>query len=229
MNKDENIKDKILVESIKAFLTRGFRGTTTRELTDAAGVAKGTLYWHFKGKDEILDGILEKFLKEFIGGIQEAVASCSGKFLAKFKAFFKFGSEFSRDNRELMLVFQTLLGEIAGTDSKAAFKMKSIQNNYEDFVTMLLDQGKKEGFIRSDVDTYIQARIMTATLMGSYIQWYLNADRHDSEYDKRYALALRKTLLNGIEVEIDKDLPGNSQNLRKERSKTFLRKKCHPS
>ena len=117
MNKDENVKDKILVESIKAFLSKGFRGTTTRELTDAAGVAKGTLYWHFKSKEEILDGILEKFLKEFIGGIQEAVAGCSGNFLAKFRVFFKFGSEFSRDNRELMLVFQTLLGEIAGTDT----------------------------------------------------------------------------------------------------------------
>ena len=146
-------------------------------------MAKGTLYWHFKSKEEILDGILEKFLKEFIGGIQEAVASCSGNFLAKFRVFFKFGSEFSRDNRELMLVFQTLLGEIAGTDTKAAMKMKAIQKNYDDFVQMLLDQGKKEGVFGDDVDTYIQARIMTATLMGSYIQWYLYADHHDAEYD----------------------------------------------
>ena len=207
MNKDENIKEKILVESIKAFLTRGFRGTTTRELTDAAGVAKGTLYWHFKSKEEILDGILDKFLKEFIGGIQEAVAGCSGNFLAKFKAFFKFGSEFSRDNRELMLVFQTLLGEIAGTNSKAAIKMKAIQNNYDNFVQMLLDQGKREGLFEKDMDTYIQARIMTATLMGSYLQWYLYADQHDPDYDRSYALALRKTLLKGIGIEIDRDPP----------------------
>jgi AcrR family transcriptional regulator len=206
MNKDENIKEKILVESIKAFLTRGFRGTTTRELTETAGVAKGTLYWHFKSKEEILDGILEKFLKEFIGGIQEAVAGCSGNFLAKFKAFFKFGSEFSRDNRELILVFQTLLGEIAGTDTEVAMKMKAIQKNYDDFVQMLLDQGKREGLFGKDMDTYIQARIMTATLMGSYLQWYLYADQHDAEYDRRYALALRKTLLKGIGIEIDRDL-----------------------
>ena len=147
INKNNEVKERILEESIKAFLSKGFRGSTTKELTDAAGVAKGTLYWHFKSKDEILDAILEKFLKEFIGGIKEAVANCSGNFLAKFKAFFKFGSEFSRDNRELMLVFQTLLGEIAGTKSKAAMKMKAIQKNYDDFVQMLLDQGKKEGFI----------------------------------------------------------------------------------
>ena len=209
MTKDKNInvKEKIIEESIKAFLTRGFRGSTTKELTDAAGVAKGTLYWHFKSKEEILDGILEKFLKEFIGGIEEAVANCSGNFLAKFKTFFKFGSEFSRDNRELMLVFQTLLGEIAGTNSKAAEKMKAIQNNYDHFVQMLLEEGKKEGVIGDDVDIYIQARIMTAALMGSYIQWYLNADNYDADYDRRYAIALRKTLLNSIGVTIDRQYP----------------------
>jgi AcrR family transcriptional regulator len=203
MTKDENLKGKILAESIKAFLSRGFRGTTTRELTDAAGVAKGTLYWHFKSKEEILDGILDKFNKEFIGGIRQAVDYCSGDFLDKFRMFFKFGSEFSRDHRDLMLVFQTLLGEIAGTDSKAALEMKAIQNHYDDFVQSLLEQGKEEGLIRSEVDAYIQARIMTATLMGSYIQWFLYADRHDAEYDRRYALALRKTLLNGIGLQMD--------------------------
>lgn len=204
MTKDENLKDKILAESIKAFLSRGFRGTTTRELTESAGVAKGTLYWHFKSKEEILDGILEKFNQEFIGGIRQAVDHCSGDFLAKFRMFFKFGSEFSRDHRDLMLVFQTLLGEIAGTNSKAALEMKAIQNNYDDFVQSLLEQGKKEGLISGDVDAYMQARIMTATLMGSYIQWFLYADRHDAEYDRRYALALRKTLLNGIGLPMDR-------------------------
>lgn len=207
MNRDENVKEKILTESTKAFLSKGFRGTTTRELTEAAGVAKGTLYWHFKSKEEILDGILEKFLREFIGGIQRAVENCPGDFLTKFRAFFKFGSEFSRDHRDLILVFQTLLGEMVGTDSKVAMKMKDIQNNYDDFVQKLLDQGKKEGLIERDVDSYIQARIMTATLMGSYIQWYLYADQHDAQYDRRYALALRKTLLKGIGIEIDRDLP----------------------
>jgi AcrR family transcriptional regulator len=207
MTKDENLKEKILAESIKAFLTRGFRGTTTRELTDAAGVAKGTLYWHFKSKEEILDGILEKFNQEFIGGIRQAVDHCSGNFLDKFRMFFKFGSEFSRDNRELMLVFQTLLGEIAGTDTEAALKMKAIQKNYDDFVQLLLDQGKKENLFDKEVNTYIQARIMTATLMGSYIQWFLYADQHDAEYDRRYALALRKTLLKGIGIDIDTDFP----------------------
>ena len=103
-------------------------------------------------------------------------------------------------------------------------KMKVIQKNYDDFVQMLLDQGKKEGLFGRDLDTYIQARIMTATLMGSYIQWYLYADHHDAEYDRRYALALRKTLLKGIGIEIDRDLPGKFSKKTKTNIKRLLKK-----
>ncbi len=204
MNEDKKVKEKILEKSIKAFLSKGFRGTTTKEITSAAGVAKGTLYWHFKSKDEILDAILEKFLKEFVGGISDAVANCSENFVGKFKAFFKFGSEFSRDNLELMLVYQTLLGEIVGSKSKAEMKMKVIQNRYDHLVQTLLDEGKKEGVISEDVDTYIHARIMTAALIGSYLQWYLNAGSYDSEYVRLYAMTIRKTLLKWVGVEIDR-------------------------
>ncbi len=204
MSKDKNVKERILEKSIKAFLSKGFRGTTTTEITTAAGVAKGTLYWHFKSKDEILDAILEKFLKEFIGGIDNVIANCSGNFIHKFKTFFKFGSEFSRDNFELMLVYQTLLGEIVGSNSEAEMKMRAIQDRYDHLVQTLLDEGKKEGVIKEDVDTYIQARIMTAALIGSYLQWYLNASSYDSEYNRRYAIAFRKTLLKGVGVEIDR-------------------------
>jgi AcrR family transcriptional regulator len=60
-SKDQTVKERILGASIKLFLANGFRGTSVKELTDAVGVAKGTLYWHFSSKDEILDSILSVF------------------------------------------------------------------------------------------------------------------------------------------------------------------------
>jgi len=48
------VKERIIDAGIRLFLAKGFAGTTTKELTDAAGVAKGTLYWHFTSKDRIL-------------------------------------------------------------------------------------------------------------------------------------------------------------------------------
>jgi len=45
---------KILQAALSLFAQRGFSGTTTRDLANAAGVAEGTLFRHFENKKAIL-------------------------------------------------------------------------------------------------------------------------------------------------------------------------------
>jgi AcrR family transcriptional regulator len=45
---------KILTAALELFAQRGYGGTTTRDLSQAAGVAEGTLFRHFENKKAIL-------------------------------------------------------------------------------------------------------------------------------------------------------------------------------
>jgi AcrR family transcriptional regulator len=45
---------KILAAALRLFSQRGYGGTTTRDLAEAAGVAEGTLFRHFESKKAIL-------------------------------------------------------------------------------------------------------------------------------------------------------------------------------
>jgi AcrR family transcriptional regulator len=47
-------RDRILKSALKLFARKGYDGTTTRELAEAAGVAEGTLFRHFTNKKAIL-------------------------------------------------------------------------------------------------------------------------------------------------------------------------------
>lgn len=51
---EDSSRDRIKKAAIKLFAARGFDGTTTRELAEAAGVAEGTLFRHFDNKKAIL-------------------------------------------------------------------------------------------------------------------------------------------------------------------------------
>ena len=51
---EDSARDRIKKAAIKLFADRGFDGTTTRELAEAAGVAEGTLFRHFDNKKAIL-------------------------------------------------------------------------------------------------------------------------------------------------------------------------------
>ena len=52
-------KERILSVAIDLFAVKGFDAVSLREIADAAGVRKATLYYYFTTKDEILEKILE--------------------------------------------------------------------------------------------------------------------------------------------------------------------------
>jgi AcrR family transcriptional regulator len=82
-----DVKESIITESAKLFLANGFRGTSVKEITEAVGIGRGTLYWYFKSKDEILQSVLQEFERKFVVGMAETVGKCDGNFIAKYRLF----------------------------------------------------------------------------------------------------------------------------------------------
>lgn len=60
MNKTKNL---IFESAIKIFSESGYRGATMDDIAANAGLAKGTLYYHFTSKEEIFNFIVEEGLK----------------------------------------------------------------------------------------------------------------------------------------------------------------------
>lgn len=53
-------KNEILDAAEALFAEKGFDHTSTNEILEAVGIAKGTLYHHFKSKEDIMDAIIER-------------------------------------------------------------------------------------------------------------------------------------------------------------------------
>ncbi|MDD6207290.1 MAG: TetR/AcrR family transcriptional regulator [Clostridiales bacterium] len=62
----EERKEEILDAAEKLFGMKGFDNTSTGDILDAVGIARGTLYYHFKSKEEILDGVIERMTKRMM-------------------------------------------------------------------------------------------------------------------------------------------------------------------
>ena len=174
-----DVKETIIHESIKLFLSNGYQGTSVKEITEAAGIGRGTLYWYFKSKDEILVSIFQKWEKEFVQGLVNAVNERKGDFVAKYKAFHKYATEFARDQRELAIVFNTLLNEIVGTDSVPATVVRGVYERYWRFLEGMLQEGKKEGTVRRDVDPALYAHVIIAAHTGMLVEWFVIGEALD--------------------------------------------------
>ena len=58
--KIDNTKDIILHVAGKIFKQHGFHKTTIDGIARAAHKAKGSIYYHFKSKEELFQGVVEK-------------------------------------------------------------------------------------------------------------------------------------------------------------------------
>lgn len=61
---DLSTRDKIIEAAIDLFSRKGFEAASMREIAEAVGIKKSSLYSHFKGKDQILETILKEFIGE---------------------------------------------------------------------------------------------------------------------------------------------------------------------
>src|SRR5918999_3883172 len=55
----EERRREIVRVAVKLFSQRGFRGTTTKEIAQAAGVSEAIIFRHFATKDELYSAIID--------------------------------------------------------------------------------------------------------------------------------------------------------------------------
>lgn len=60
----EERRNEILDVAERLFAARGFDHTSITDIQNEIGIARGTLYYHFKSKEDILDGMIRRITEE---------------------------------------------------------------------------------------------------------------------------------------------------------------------
>ena len=63
---NNDAKERILNASVQLFSKKGFDATRINEIADAAAVNKALIYYYFKGKEDILDYLIQSFFENVI-------------------------------------------------------------------------------------------------------------------------------------------------------------------
>jgi AcrR family transcriptional regulator len=73
-DQDERVKTRLLHAAIRVFDRKGYAGASVREITEAAGVTKPALYYHFGSKEGVLLAILNRAQQELTEALDRSVA-----------------------------------------------------------------------------------------------------------------------------------------------------------
>jgi len=187
--------NRILIQAMRIFLEKGYHGTSVDDITQAAGLTKGALYWHFRSKEDLLKRIVEEFEKRFLDDLIQAVKDVQGNTHDKFEKFFRYNAAFSYYNRELCVSFTTLAAELVGAHHGTEPEFRRIYKKYQKFLSSLILQGKKEKVFKKEIDPDLAALIIIAFHDGILIRWFMNRNEIDGE---GYVNTFKKIMLKGL-------------------------------
>jgi AcrR family transcriptional regulator len=68
-----NARERILNAAVKIFAERSYEGSRIDEIAKEAQVPKSLIYYHFKSKEEILQVLIDNFIKEYMSLISENI------------------------------------------------------------------------------------------------------------------------------------------------------------
>jgi AcrR family transcriptional regulator len=72
-------KRKLLDAALEAFSENGFKGTSTRDIAERAGVHHPLITYHFKNKDELWRAAADRVFSEFNGALATAAQAQEGE------------------------------------------------------------------------------------------------------------------------------------------------------
>ncbi len=163
-------REAILRAGVKVFAAKGFFNSKVADVAKEAGVADGTVYLYFKGKDDILHSIFDRAMAEFIAEGRRELAKLDDPARQLAKIADVHLSRLGAD-RSLAVVFQI---ELRGsTKFMEAFSAAAFAE-YLEIIRKTIESGQKSGVFRSDVKPIIAAKMFYGALDEMVTNWILS-------------------------------------------------------
>jgi AcrR family transcriptional regulator len=161
-------RDELLELAATMFAERGLRATTVRDIADSAGILSGSLYHHFKSKEQMVEEVLRDFLDWLFDRYQEIVDSQSSP-LERLKGLFMASFEAIEHRHAQVVIYQD---EAKRLSSLPQFDLVEARNQEQRKMWVdVLNQGVDDGCFRPDLDVDLVYRFIRDTTWVS-VRWY---------------------------------------------------------
>jgi TetR/AcrR family transcriptional regulator, cholesterol catabolism regulator len=177
----------------KEFSRRGYRATTMRHIADAAGILPGSLYHHFKSKEEILREVMLESTAEYATQL-ERIAKSDSSAPHKIRAAFEQRLELYREHGlSLSVVLQT---DTTTLREDAFEEMRDLGKRIDRAWDNILERGIAEGSLRADLEVRATTYAIVGMLNWAH-RWY---DPDGRLSPQQLAAHWSRLLLDGLEV-----------------------------
>jgi len=158
-------KDAIIEAATRLFAAKGFNETSTAEVAKAAGVAQGTLFYHFKTKEGIMLEVFHGIMETYHAGLEKAVKE-EDTGLEALEAILRFHFTFTETNaKRFLVVLRDFPFYFAQSDPDNREQVREKVKRTVGFIREALERGRSDGSIR-EVPVEETAHVVRGLMYG---------------------------------------------------------------
>lgn len=185
------MKQKIMETGIQLFYQNGFKSTSVQDIVELRGVTKGTFYYYFNSKEELLKDIHLDYIEELIKQQEKILRNPEYDFKKKLHEIIYMLISNIRTKRPSALIFTREMRHIS---EKHFQEIKEKRKVFRKNTEKLIEEGINQGLIKN----HLRVDILTMGILGTtnLSYYWFNPDGEVPE--EKVTEIFLDLILNGI-------------------------------
>ncbi len=156
----QDTKSRIFLTAAELFSTHGYERVSIRQICEAVGVGKPTLYYYFKDKETLLEELID-FSRQLGEKLLEEFVESQTQYLERFYGIIKTQQAFVKRYPNFVRFFIVL--NIFSLPERIRQKVVAIQQERFNFVRTFFLQGQEQGMVPAELDV----DLLTTSFLGT--------------------------------------------------------------
>lgn len=176
-----DIKERIIAAAWELFHKKGFSETTINDIIHEADISKGSFYYYFRSKDDMLDTLSVILDREY-----EKLAMNDDKSMNAFDRLIYINEvvhTFINDNIDYRLIASLYSAQIVKDDPS---RLLDRNRYYFRYLEKLMEEGKREGILTDELTVSELVKFYSLQERALVTDWCMNnGDYHLGEYSRK--------------------------------------------
>jgi len=166
-------KNQILDAAMAVFARSGFHEARMDDIAQESGLSKGTLYWYFKSKEEIITAISQRLFTTDIEQV-ESLLNSEGTVSERLQQLIRDRVRGLQEMSDMVAILFEFYAVALHQDGVRQF-IKAYFQNFHELLVALIQQGIERGEFRP-VDALAAATALDAVFEGLIVRWLIDPD-----------------------------------------------------
>ena len=159
----KDTRQSILDAAESLILTRGYNGFSYKDIAEVVGIRKASIHHHFPSKEDLGAAFVEGYFHRFAIWREQVAAMTVAKKLAAFLEMFQRVS----NNAEKICPMGMLTAEYPTLPRSVQESLRGLLADMDLWLTQVLRQGQAQGYLRSEPEAQVMAKVMINALSCS--------------------------------------------------------------